>query len=377
VDGRCGRGGAPPGATPTLLVDMNTGEILVEEDAGQPWHPASLTKMMTALVVFNAIENGRIGLDTPVISSSNALKAPPSKVGFPVDTAVTMEDALNLLIVKSANDIAIAIAETVSGSVASFAGEMNQMAEILGMTATNYVNPHGLHDPGQVTTARDLAILTLAIQRYYSQYMPIFGTAEVRLGGRTLSGHNDLLTHFRGTTGMKTGYVCSAGLNIVATVERAGRRLMAVVLGASSGRERSERAAQMVLDALNGRLSPTGRHVASLRNEAGAAPVDMRPRLCGSEARAYVDAREAAFPYGLEGEPSFLTDDIAARTHSIITLGRVRDVPLPRPRPAAAPLLRRAANDNAPLALVAGEMNPSDIPGLNLPVPLPRPRPDF
>lgn len=351
-------------ATPLLLVDMDSGAVLYEQDAGAPWHPASLTKLMTALVTFTAIANGRLDLDTPVIMSAHALEAPPSKIGFPVDTAVRMEDALNLLIVKSANDIAVAIAETVSGSEAAFVTEMNEMAGILGLSATRYINPHGLHDVRQVTSARDLGILVLAIQRYYGQYMPIFGTAEVQVGNANLDSNNDLLTHFRGTTGMKTGYVCSSGLNMVATVEREGRRLMAVVLGASSGRERGERAAQMIVGALRGQIASAGLNITQVANRNGV-PVDMRPNICGSGARDYVDAQEAAFPFGMDGQPSFLTDEIAERSHRVVTLGRIRDVPLPRPRPANAPLLRSSGD-----AIVAA--NVSTGPS----VPLPRPRPN-
>lgn len=350
-------------ANPLLLLDMDNGEVLFQQDAGALWHPASLTKLMTAFVTFNAIANGRISLDTPVIMSAHALEAPPSKVGFPVDTAVTMEDALNILIIKSANDMAVAVAETVSGSEAAFVTEMNEMAGVLGLSATHYVNPHGLHDEAQVTSARDLAILALAIQRYYSQYMPIFGTAEVQVGNAHLDSNNDLLTHFRGTTGMKTGYVCSSGLNMVATVEREGRRLMAVVLGASSGRERGERAAQMITGALRGQIRKTGISVTQIQNQVGTRPEDMRPNICGSEARAYVDAQEAAFPFGMEGEPSFLTDEIAETSHRVVTLGRIREVPLPRPRPASAPLLRLSSPE-------AGAQAVAPI------IPLPRPRPN-
>lgn len=348
-------------ANPLLLVDMDTGEVLFEQDAGAPWHPASLTKLMTALVTFTAIANGRVDLDTPVITSAHALQAPPSKIGFPVDTAVTMEDALNLLIVKSANDIAVAIAETVSGSDTAFVREMNEMAATLGLTATHFVNPHGLHDPAQTTSARDLAVLALTIRQYYAQYMPIFGTAEVQVGNAHLDSNNDLLTHFRGTTGMKTGYVCSSGLNMVATVERDGRRLLAVVLGASSGRERGERAAQMITGALRGQLNGTGVPFTAIRN-LSQGPVDMRPNICGSGAQTYVAAQEAAFPYGMEGQPTFLTDMVAETSHRVVTLGRVRDVPMPRPRPLNAPLLRTS--------IAEASLSAEPV------VPLPRPRPN-
>ncbi len=352
----------PAYATPALLVDMATGEVLQARDAGRPWHPASLTKLTTAIVVFQAIDNGDVSLDTPVIISAVARQAPPSKSGLPVDSALTMRDALNLLIVKSANDVAIAIAETVSGSVENFVREMNLMAVTLGMSATNFVNPHGLHNRAQVTSARDLALLTLAIRRHFPQYASLFATSVVKLSGNNLRTHNNLLTEFAGTTGMKTGFICSAGLNMVATVERNGRKLMAVVLGSSSARERGEMAAKMFMDFLDGQRPGTGMLVQNIKNTTGA-PVDMRPNICGANAREYVAGREASFPYGLDGQPSYLTAQISDRVYRAGSLGRLRDVPVPRPRPAFAPLLRGGS-----------QLEVVETVAINV-VPLPRPRP--
>lgn len=327
---------APAWANPRLLVDMQTGDVLFAEEAGQPWHPASLTKLMTAFVAFEAISDGRVTLDTPVIVTERALAEPPAKVGLPVDTALTLRDALYLLIVKSANDIAVAVAETVSGSVENFVLEMNLTARALGMSATHYVNPHGLHEAEQITTARDLAILTLNLRARHPEYDEMFATSAVRLGKAWLASHNNLLTGFAGTTGMKTGYVCSSGLNMVATAERNGRELMAVVLGSSSARERGEVAAQLLLSGFSGQLPQTGNSVITVPNGVGAA-TDMRPQICGKEAGDYVASRAEAYPYGLEGEPTFLSDDVAPRVYTASLLGRLRDVPLPRIRPLWAP----------------------------------------
>lgn len=347
---------SPATALPRLLVDMHSGEVLYAEEEGRPWHPASLTKLMTAFVTFEAIRNGRVQLDTPVIISARALDVPPSKVGFPVDTAITLEDALYLLIVKSANDIAIAIAETVSGSVEQFTAEMNQAASVLGMNASHYENPHGLHDPLQTTSARDLAILALTIRQRHPQFAQMFATQTIQLGKSKLKSHNDLLTSFAGTTGMKTGYVCSSGLNIVATVERGDRALMAIVLGGSSARERAELTAELVSKGFAGELRGTGGQVFDLKDDANELPFDMRPFVCGKEAKAFVAEREAAFPYGLEGQPTYLDDVVGSIVHRVSTLGQWRNIPLPRPRPLWAP----AAVALAPVAP---------------PVPLPRPRP--
>jgi len=324
-------------ANPMLLVDMQSGEVLVNQEGGQPWHPASLTKLMTAYVAFAAIAQGRISLDTPIKISQHAWNQAPSKSGLAVDSAITMQDALYILVVKSANDIAVTVAEAISGSEQQFVNEMNQMAAAMGLTATHYVNPHGLHDKAQVTSARDLAVLVLYLRRDFPQYLPMFRTEKVTLGKTSFETNNGLLEHFAGTTGMKTGYICSSGLNIVATVERQGRSLLGVVLGGSSARERNEMAAELFLRALSGAVSGSGRSVVALPNGT-AEPVDMRPLICGKQAKEYVAQREAAFPLGLEGQPSYLTDEIDGPVYAATDLGRRRNVPLPRPRPPYMPL---------------------------------------
>ncbi len=344
---------APVLAQPRLLVDMDSGQVLFAEDAGLAWHPASLTKLMTAYVTFEAIAAGRVGLSTPVIMSARAVEEPPAKSGLPVDTAMTLKNALYLMLVKSANDVAVAVAETVGGNVEDFVAEMNATAKTLGLTNTHYVDPNGLSDTGQQTSARDLAVLALAIRERFPQYDEIFATESVRLGKVRLESHNNLLTEFAGTTGMKTGFICAAGLNMVATATRNGRDLMAVILGASSARERGEEAAQLLLEGFVGDLTDTGRPVASLANSA-APPTDMRPTICGKGAKDYVAARKKAYPYGLEGEPSFLEDTIPPRTYTASLLGRMRDVPLPQPRPLWAPA-------------------PPPPPGADIPLPRPRP----
>ena len=333
----------PAGAMPKLLIDLQTGEVLYEEDAGQPWHPASLTKMMTAYVTFAAIAQGRVGLETPITISQNAWNQAPSKSGLKVGSAITMRDALYILIVKSANDVAVAIAEAVAGSESAFVAEMNAMAQAMGLTATRYENPHGLHNAAQVTSARDLAVLALYIRRDFPQYLPMFGTELVTMGKAKFESNNGLLEHFAGTTGMKTGYVCASGLNIVATVERQGRSLLAVVLGGSSARERNEMTAELVLRGLSGAVQGRGISVLEVRNRS-AEPVNMRPRICGKESKAYVAEREAAFPLGLKGQPSYLTDIVEGAVYNATDLGILRDVPLPRRRPSYAPMATAAIN---------------------------------
>lgn len=366
---------APALANPLLLVDRDNLQVLYAEDAGQPWHPASLTKLMTAYVAFEEIAKGTVTLETPVTLSKYAMTQAPSRSGLKVDTSVSLEDALYILIVKSANDMAVAIAETIGGNEAAFVAKMNDVAARMGLTATHFVNPNGLHDPRQVTTARDLAILSLYIEQSFPQYMQMFRTSVVRINGQKLESQNSLLTSFAGSIGMKTGYVCASGLNVVVDVDRNGRRLMAVVLGGSSGRDRNERAAELLLKGLSGSASGTGQNVLSLTNAVGAAPVDMRPNICGKDAAAYVKAQEAAFPMGLKDQPSYLTDEIAAVEHVATDLGRVRTgIVLPRPRPAHIPAFpSQAVAENT--AVVDSTLRPGLDLAANPGIPYPRPRP--
>jgi D-alanyl-D-alanine carboxypeptidase len=302
---------APARANPELLVDMNSGQVLHQEDAGLPWHPASLTKLMTAYVAFRAIAEGRVSLDTPVVVSRAAWNEAPAKSGLPIGASLTMKDALYVMVVKSANDIAVAIAETIGkGDAKAFINEMNLTAKALGLTATHFENPNGLPNPQQITTARDLAVLAMVMRRDFPQYLPIFATEKVMLGTTKLETNNNLLTHFEGTTGMKTGFICASGLNMVVTVERDGRKLLAVILGGASARERGEMAAEMVLRGLAGSYSDTGVNVTALANDLSKPPLDMQSQLCGKQAKAYAKARAAAFPMGLKGKPSYLNDKI-------------------------------------------------------------------
>jgi D-alanyl-D-alanine carboxypeptidase len=360
-------------ANPMLLVDMDNLDVLFAQDAGQPWHPASLTKLMTAYVTFEEIAKGTVTLDTPVILSKNAINQAPSKSGLPLGSALTLKDALYVMLVKSANDVAMAIAETVGGSEAGFVVKMNDVASRMGLTATHYANPNGLHDPAQVTSARDLAVLSLYIRQSFPQYLPIFGTGAVMLNGKALESENKLLESFAGTTGMKTGFVCASGLNMVATVERNGRKLLAVVLGGSSARDRNERAAELMLKGFSGAVQASGQNVLALGNTRGATPVDMRPLICGKDAKAYVATQEAAFPMGMEGQPSYLNDTVPPSTYTATDLGRIAvGVNLPRPRPTHLPVFTAPVAE----ASLAADLRPGvPVVAGNPSVPFPRPRP--
>jgi D-alanyl-D-alanine carboxypeptidase len=229
-----------------LLVDADSGKVLQAENATYPWYPASITKLMTAYVTLKAVKEGRITLDTLFTVSPVAASQSPSKMGLKPGTQVTVDNALKMMMVKSANDMAVVLAEGVGGSVDGFSAMMNQNAKRLGMTQTNYVNPNGLPAEGHVTSARDQAILARAIIRDLPEYEYFVHIPSIRYGRRVTQNFNKLIGRYPGADGFKTGFICASGYNLVASATRNGRRLIAVVLGASSGQARSVKAIQLL-----------------------------------------------------------------------------------------------------------------------------------
>ena len=311
---------APPAlATPSLLVDAQTLEVLHAEEAGRAWHPASTTKLMTAFVVFEALRDGRVALDTEVVFSEKALSAESVKSGLAPGSVMSLEDALSAMLGVSANDAAVALAETVAGDEAAFVEMMNDAARRLQMTGTRFANPEGLFDKDQVSTARDLAILAVAVDQFFPEHLPFFGLSEVSVDGRKLPSLNALLTRYPGALGLKTGFICASGRNLVSLAARDGRRIVAVVLGATTDRERSERAAALLDAAFAGEAQGRGLQLLALPNDLGSKPEDMRAKLCGPKSSAYVRQQERIYPMGLPGRPSRLGDPSAPRTREIRT----------------------------------------------------------
>jgi D-alanyl-D-alanine carboxypeptidase len=229
-----------------LVVEADTGKVLQADNATMPWYPASVTKIMTAYVTLKAVKEGRLSLDTLLTVSPVAASESPSKMGFPPGTQVTVDNALKMMMVKSANDMAVVLAEGVGGSVDGFSAMMNQTALRLGMTQTSYVNPNGLPADGQVTSARDLAMLARAVIRDLPEYEYFMHIPSIRYGRRVTQNFNKLIGRYPGADGFKTGFICASGYNLVASATRNGKRLIAVVLGASSGQARAVRAAQLL-----------------------------------------------------------------------------------------------------------------------------------
>jgi D-alanyl-D-alanine carboxypeptidase len=289
-----------------LLVDVESGKVLQAEDATIPWYPASVTKLTTLYVTLKALKAGRITLDTLFTVSPNAAAQQPSKMGFPIGTQVTVDNALKMMMVKSANDMAVLLAEGVSGSIEKFADEMNDTARELGMTQTSYVNPNGLPAEGQITSARDLAILARALIRDFPEYDLYWHIPAIKFGRRIMHNFNPLIDRYPGADGMKTGFICASGFNLVATATRNDKRLIAVVLGAPSSTARMIHAAQLLERGFNGEslnwLTPALGTVEELK-PVEAPPPDLHDAICGKhhkKARAENEEAEA----GELGDPS-------------------------------------------------------------------------
>ena len=231
---------------PYIVADAATGQVFDHHDAVRPWFPASTTKLMTLYVVLRAIEAGELTLQSPVTISERAAGQPPSKMGFRPGTMLTLENALKMMMVKSANDIAVAVAETVGGSVDGFAERMNGEAQRLGMLRSQFVNPHGLPEPRQITTARDMAVLARALLTEFPEHRGFLNIHAIQFGKTIMRTYNPLLEQYQGATGMKTGFICASGYNLVASAQRGGRELIAVVFGEYGGAARAEHAAALL-----------------------------------------------------------------------------------------------------------------------------------
>ncbi len=237
-----------------IVVDQTTGEVIHESGADEQNYPASLTKMMTLYMVFSAINNGRLKLDTALSVSASAATQPPSKVGLKDGDTIRVEDAILALVTKSANDVAVVVAEALAGSEERFAEAMTTRARALGMTQTTFRNASGLPDPKQISSARDLARLAIALRRDHPSYYKYFSTAVFDYNGLSFTNHNKLLGRYDGADGIKTGFTQASGFNLVASAERDGRRLVAVVLGGDNARQR-DRQVMKLLDGAFGLAS--------------------------------------------------------------------------------------------------------------------------
>ncbi len=276
------------GAEAQLLIEASTGKVLHAENATYPWYPASVTKLMTAYTTLRSVKEGKVSLYTLLTVSRNAAAQQPTKMGFKVGTTVTIDNALKMLMVKSANDIAVTIAEGVGGSLEGFANLMNANARRLGMTQSNFLNQNGLPAENHVTSARDLAILARALIKEFPEYDSYWHISSIRYGNRVMRNYNSLIYRYPGADGMKTGFICASGYNVVASATRNGRRLIAVVLGSWSGAVRAQKAAQLLERGFNSGglswLTPSLGTVDALA-PIDAQPPNLREEMCGGHRR--------------------------------------------------------------------------------------------
>lgn len=251
-------------STSSIMIDAKNGDVLYEMNADELRYPASLTKLMTLYITFNALENGRIKLTDKLHVSKTAAGRSPSKLGLPVGGTITVKDAVMAVIVKSANDCASVLAEHFSDSEEEFAILMTETARKLGMRDTIFRNASGLPHSQQKTTARDMAVLAMAVYHHFPQYYKWFSETYFTYNGKKIYGHNHLLKTFAGTDGMKTGYTAAAGYNIVTSAVRDDNRVIAVTMGHQFLNDRDKTAALMMEKGLQHLKNPKEYNVASM-----------------------------------------------------------------------------------------------------------------
>ena len=312
----------------SLILDARTGKVLSAENADVLNHPASLTKMMTIYMAFEAINRGKLSWNTPLVMSKYAASRPPTKLGVRAGDSITVRDAILGMITKSANDAAAAMAEKLGGSESNFARMMTQKARQLGMNRTAFYNASGLPDGRQVTTARDMSTLAVALMRNYPSEYRLFSTASFNFRGRTIRGHNNLMYRYQGMDGIKTGYTNASGFNLVSAVKDGNRRVVGVVLGGRTARSRDAKMAGL-LDKYLGRASTGGKLVASIN------------------ARQQVEVASAA------DDSDMPIPETAPRTNELSpkALGYLSDATVPMERPSA---LGEITNAGKPAAKSAG-----------------------
>ena len=237
---------AAGGKHAAIVVDANSGKVLYSDNADAPRHPASLTKMMTLYMLFEAMEAGRISRSTAVPISKHAASMAPTKLGVKAGSSITVETAILALVTKSANDAAAASGELLGGSESRFAQMMTAKARSIGMKSTRFYNASGLPDPRQITTARDMAVLGIALRSDFPQYYKYFSVRSFTYGRSRLANHNKLLGRVAGVDGIKTGYTRASGFNLVSSVSLNNKKLVTVVLGGQSGRSRDAEVAALI-----------------------------------------------------------------------------------------------------------------------------------
>ncbi len=331
----------------SLILDARTGKVLSSENADVLNHPASLTKMMTIYMAFEAINRGKMNWDTPIVMSKYAASRPPTKLGAKAGTSITVREAILGMITKSANDAAAAMGEKLGGSESNFARLMTQKARQLGMSRTSFYNASGLPDGRQVTTARDMSTLAVALMKNYPREYRLFSTASFNFRGRQIRGHNNLMYRYQGMDGIKTGYTNASGFNLVSAVKDGNRRVVGVVLGGRTARSRDDKMAAL-LDKAMGRASSSGgaRLVASVNSRE---PVEVASAADASDLPVPASAPR------VEDVAPVAAPEIARSELAPKALGYLSDT-VPQERPSALDAVTPSAKIGSsakPLASVA------------------------
>jgi D-alanyl-D-alanine carboxypeptidase len=273
------------------VVDDNSGQVLHELNPDAPRHPASLTKIMTLYLLFEQLDAGALKLDTPLPISAKAALQPPTKLGLKVNQTVTVQDAIGGIVTRSANDAAVVVSEAIGGNAEDFAKLMTEKAKDLGMANTTYVNASGLPADEQITTARDQAILGHAIHDRFPTYYRYFSMVFYRYHGIDIHNHNSLLGNVEGVDGIKTGYTEASGYNLVSSVHRSDKYIVAVVLGETSNAARDARMRLLIEENI--------RQASTLRTlPISASALGQEPAKINSAASATVGAAPSAAPHG-------------------------------------------------------------------------------
>lgn len=329
-------------AGPYITVDVGSGRVINHDQAFQKWYPASITKIMTAYLAFRAVKSGRLSMNSMVTMSKYAASKPASKMYLKPGSQFSLDSGLKFLLVKSANDVAVAIAETVGGSEKGFVDLMNSEARRIGMISTRFANPNGLPGGTQYTTARDLAVLAVTVRREFPRYLSYFSLEAFSTGKKKYKNYNLLLGRFAGANGMKTGFICASGFNLVASATRGGKNIITVVLGAKSQEARAELAAELLQAGFKGRRTKSKLSTLQPYGASRNQLANIRSQICTKEARAArYDGRDVEgkmvlkSPYikAMRREPRVVSAPFSSVVVASTKLPRSRNVPIPAARP--------------------------------------------
>lgn len=291
-------GSAGAVTAPIVVVEVDSGKVIYSQAATDPWYPASITKLMTTYVALDLVRQGKLSMNSLLTISPAAAAEPPSKMGFKPGTQLTLDNALKIIMVKSANDVAWAIGENLGGSIEGFADMMNATARRIGMRESRWYNPNGLPEPRQWTSARDMATLARALMRDFPDAHDLFNISAIQYGKYVVANHNGLLGRYAGADGMKTGFICSGGFNVVATATRNGRRIVAVVMGQPSARERDLKTADLFDYGFSQSAGWTAPTLDALPSSSLSEPPDMRPFICDRKKPMPIDEGQGAITAG-------------------------------------------------------------------------------